>query len=90
MTVEGDTYKIASNYVSYDSKSKTFSWNIGNIDNTGYSLEYSVYLTETVNLYNDGTSRQTGKYNTNKEAYLEYVNHLNENIRKQEIILYIM
>ncbi len=82
MTVEGDTYKIASNYVSYDSNSKTFSWNIGNIDNTGYSLEYSVYLTETVNLYNDGTSRQTGKYNTNKEAYLEYVNHLNENIRK--------
>ena len=82
MTVEGDTYKIESDYVSYDSNSKTFSWNIGNIDNTGYSLEYTVYLTETVNLYDDGTSRQTGKYDTNKEAYLEYVNHLNENIRK--------
>ena len=82
MTAEGDTYKIESNYVAYDSNSKTFSWNIGNIDNTGYSLEYFVYLTETVNLYNDGTSRQTGKYDTNKEAYLEYINHLNENIRK--------
>ena len=82
MTAEGDTYKIESNYVAYDSNSKTFSWNIGNIDNTGYSLEYFVYLTETVNLYNDGRSRQTGKYDTNKEAYLEYINHLNENIRK--------
>ena len=83
MKIDNDgNYTITGKFFSYDSKNKTITWNIGAIDNKKYSLEYFVYLTQTTNLFEDGTDRETGKYDTNKEAYIEYINHLDESIKK--------
>lgn len=80
---EDGNYTINSKTLTYDSNSKIINWNIGNIDNNKYSLEYFVYLTRSSNIFDDGNDRETGKYDTNKEAFLEYTNHIQENIRKE-------
>lgn len=80
---EDGTIKIDTQNFTYDQKTKTIVWKIGDIDTKEWSLEYPVYLTRTVNLYNEGNDRETGEYDTNKIAYIEYKNHLKETVRKE-------
>lgn len=74
---------IETENLKYTESDKTFTWKIGELDKQEWSLEYPVYLTRTVNMYNDGTDREEGKYDTNKEAYITYTNHLDEEITQE-------
>lgn len=80
---ENLNYTLNGQYITYDSESKTINWNIGELDSDTYSLSYQVYLLNTLALYGDKEDRETGNYKTNKEAYLNYNNHMNEEIKKE-------
>jgi hypothetical protein len=59
---------------------ETFFWTIGMIGETEMVLEYQVYLTGSM----EGT-RESGVYDTNTSAVLNYVNHLGNNCHKDTV-----
>lgn len=62
---------IRGKYVTLDTDSETFTWNIGDVAaNTQYSLRYFAYLTGAL----EGT-REPGSYKTNEYALANYTNY---------------
>ncbi len=72
------TYNTTANAVQIQDgttlDSETFNWQIGDIPEDEIVLKYNVYLTESM----EG-ARDAGVYNTNKSAFLYYVNFLGNN-----------
>lgn len=70
-------------YFSYDvsgggdNKTETFTWNIGDINDTEIVLSYYVYLKGSM----EG-NRGDGIYPTNESAVLDYVNYLGHNAKR--------
>lgn len=63
---------------SGDNKTETFTWNIGDINNTEIVLSYYVYLKGSM----EGT-RGDGIYPTNESAVLDYTNYLGHDAQKE-------
>ena len=83
MTIDENLqYTIEGQYVTYTSIDKTFKWSIGEIDSSTYSLKYQVYLLNSAGMFYDRDDLESGTYQTNKEAHLEYTNHMDEQITK--------
>lgn len=72
-----------ANYFTYtvtgsgDNKTETFTWNIGDINDTEIVLSYYVYLKGSM----EGT-RGDGIYPTNESAVLDYTNYLGHDAQK--------
>ncbi len=79
---ENGKMNILTSNFTYTEETKKMVWNIGDVFPDQFSLEYPVYLTQTVNMYEDGENRETGNYDVSQEAVLEYTNHLNEPIQE--------
>ncbi len=61
---------LTAKYFTYDFNTKTFVWNIGDMENKEYTLSYYAYLTGS---YDDSKIVEGGRYYTNKSATLDYV-----------------
>lgn len=82
LTVENNG-SFDAQYFSYDvsgsgdNKTETFTWNIGDINDTEIVLSYYVYLKGSM----DG-KRGDGIYPTNESAVLDYVNYLGHDAQR--------
>lgn len=82
LTVENNG-SFDAQYFSYDvsgrgdNKTETFTWNIGDINDTEIVLSYYVYLKGSM----DG-GRGDGIYPTNENAVLDYVNYLGHDAQR--------
>lgn len=72
-----ETNIITGAYFTYSFSSKTFEWNIGNIEDTEIALTYYGYLTGAKNEAGEG-GRAEGIYATNEKATLKYINTDNQ------------
>ncbi|MDN0061403.1 VWA domain-containing protein [Mediterraneibacter glycyrrhizinilyticus] len=78
-----DNGSFNANYFTYtvtgsgDNKTETFTWNIGDINDTEIVLSYYVYLKGSM----EGT-RGDGIYPTNESAVLDYTNYLGHDAQK--------
>mgnify|MGYP004564619139 FL=1 len=61
--------KIQAKYFTYDLRTETFTWNIGDITQDEIVLSYPIYLENSM----EGT-RGAGNYDTNESAILNYTN----------------
>lgn len=82
LTVENNG-SFDAQYFSYDvlgwgdNKTETFTWNIGDINNTEIVLSYYVYLKGSMT-----GERGDGIYPTNESAVLDYVNYLGHDAQR--------
>lgn len=82
LTVENNG-SFAAQYFSYDvsgwgdNKTETFTWNIGDINDTEIVLSYYVYLKGSMT-----GERGDGIYPTNERAVLDYVNYLGHDAQR--------
>ncbi|MGM9602966.1 MAG: glycoside hydrolase family 88 protein [Faecousia sp.] len=76
---DGDdqTGTITGKYFTYDFATKTFHWNIGNIQDKELALTYYAYLEDSSNLEGEG-GKEAGLYATNESATLKYVDTNNQ------------
>lgn len=77
---DGDdqTGTITGKYFTYDFATKTFRWNIGNIEDTELALTYYAYLDGSL----EGTLEK-GIYPTNEQATLKYVDTGNKVVERE-------
>lgn len=77
---DGDdqTGTITGKYFTYDFATKTFHWNIGNIEDTELALTYYAYLDGSL----EGTL-ENGIYPTNEQATLKYVDTGNKVVERE-------
>lgn len=68
---------ITGAYFTYDFATKTFHWNIGNIQDKEIALTYYAYLEDSSNLEGQG-GKAPGLYPTNESATLKYVDTNNQ------------
>lgn len=68
---------ITGAYFTYDFATKTFHWNIGNIQDKEIALTYYAYLEDSSNLEGQG-GKAPGLYATNESATLKYVDTNNQ------------
>ncbi len=69
---------LEAQYFTYDFESKTFTWNIGNVEDKEYTLTYLAYLKNSVvSVENDADGNAVwataGRHYTNEKATLDYV-----------------
>lgn len=77
-----ETNIITGAYFTYSFSSKTFEWNIGNIEDTEIALTYYGYLTGAKNEAGEG-GRAEGIYATNEMATLKYINTDNQVVTRE-------
>lgn len=76
-----DGKKFTGKYISFDGDSMT--WNIGDLFKETYSLEFPIYLNNTVNTYGEGSSRPTGNYQVSETTKLQYTDVTNKEVTKE-------
>jgi heme-binding NEAT domain protein len=58
-------------------------WNIGDLYKYLYSLEFPIYLNNTVDLYGDGNDRPTGDYSVSDTTSLNYTDVTGDDVEKE-------
>ena len=72
---------FAGRYVSFDGNS--MHWNIGDLYKYLYSLEFPIYLNNTVDLYGEGSTRPTGDYTVSDTSSLTYTDVTGDDVEKE-------
>ena len=72
--------KFEGMYISFDGDS--VRWYIGDLYKYEYSLEFPIYLNNTVDLYGEGNNRPTGDYNVSETTQLVYTDVTGEETTK--------
>ena len=72
--------KFEGMYISFDGNK--IKWDIGDLYKYEYTLEFPIYLNNTVDLYGDGTDRPTGDYNVSETSTLTYTDVTNKEVTK--------
>ena len=72
---------FTGHYVSFDGNS--MHWNIGDLYKYLYSLEFPIYLNNTVDLYGDGKDRPTGDYSVSDTTSLNYTDVTGDDVEKE-------
>ncbi len=67
MTVTTEDYVINGHYFTYDSETKTFVWNVGDVPGKHYSFAYDVYLTGSDPAYEQAMGRTDSSWQNDGE-----------------------
>ena len=67
-------------YVSFDGD--TLKWDIGDLFRYEYTLEFPVYLNNTVDLFGEGSNRPTGDYSVSDTSQLTYTDVTSSEVTK--------
>lgn len=67
-------------YISFDNG--VIKWNIGDLYKYEYTLEFPIYLNNTVDLYGEGKSRPTGDYDISETTKLIYTDVTNREVTR--------
>lgn len=72
--------KFEGEYISFDGN--TIKWDIGDLYKFEYTLEFPIYLNNTVDLYGEGKDRVTGKYDISETTKLVYTDVTGDEVTK--------
>lgn len=61
----------------------TMTWKIGDLSRQTYSLEFPIYLNNTVNTYGEGSTRPSGDYSVSDTTQLSYTDVTNSEVTKE-------
>ena len=67
-------------YISFDGDALT--WNIGDLYKYTYTLDFPVYLNNTVDLFGEGSTRPTGDYSISDTSQLSYIDVTSDDVTK--------
>lgn len=72
--------KFEGMYISYDGNK--IKWEIGDLYKYLYTLEFPIYLNNTVDLYGEGNNRPTGDYSVSDTTQLSYTDVTGDDVSK--------
>ena len=78
---EGNVTAIDADTFTYDAATRTLMWKADKLSNTELAIRYFVYLDKSAG-YEGDDQIAAGTYPTNKEAKIEYTNHLDHQCQK--------